>query len=140
MPVKTPRPPVAAVLLVGVALMAARAAAADEPGDPARGKQLFAARGCVVCHAVNEVGGTTAPPLDAAAMPASDDPLDFVARMWRGAEAMIFMQQNELGEQIQLTGDELADIIAFVHDAQTQRGFSQADIPAELWPLIRRRR
>ncbi|MFP6730258.1 MAG: hypothetical protein VCD50_08845 [Alphaproteobacteria bacterium] len=29
---------------------------------------------------------------------------------------MIAMQEDELGEQIDFTGQELADIIAFVHD------------------------
>jgi hypothetical protein len=59
--------------------------------------------------------------------------------MWRGAEAMIFMQQEELGEQIDFTGQELADIIAFVHDPEEQRKFSQADVPPELRRLIRNR-
>jgi len=128
------------LLIAASTAASAQFAAANETGAPARGEELFVAKGCVVCHAVNEVGGTSAPPLDAAAMAEITDPLDFVARMWRGAEAMIFMQQDELGEQILFTGGELADIIAFVHDAKAQRGFSEADIPAELWRLIRARR
>lgn len=135
------RPGIIATLLIGamaLALATSRSAAADDRGDPARGKDLFVAKGCVICHAVNEVGGTSAPPLDAEAVPT--DPLDFVARMWRGAEAMIFMQQDAFGEQILFTGDELADIIAFVHDARARRGFSEDDIPAGIWRLIRARR
>jgi hypothetical protein len=50
---------------------------------------------------------------------------------------MIFMQQRELGEQIDFTGQELADIIAFVHDPEGQRSFSEADIPPELRRSIR---
>jgi cytochrome c551/c552 len=106
-------------------------------GDPARGRALFVSKGCVACHAINEIGGTSAPPLDAEFAPGEVDPLDFVARMWRGAEAMIFMQQEELGEQIDFTGQELADIIAFVHDEKEQRKFSEADVPPELRHLIR---
>ena len=105
--------------------------------DAARGRALFVSKGCVVCHAVNEVGGTSAPPLDAEAAPGEVDPLDFVARMWRGAEAMIFMQQRRLGEQLDLTGRELADIIAFAHDAQEQQKLSAADVPPALGRLIR---
>ena len=57
--------------------------------------------------------------------------------MWRGAEAMIFMQQRRLGEQLDLTGQELADIIAFAHDPEEQRKLSAADVPPALGRLIR---
>lgn len=100
--------------------------------NPANGRKLFAAKGCVVCHSVNGVGGTDAPALDASTMQPMMDPFDFTARMWGGAEAMIAMQRDELGQQIQFTGQELADIIAFIHDAEEQKTFSEADIPAEI--------
>ncbi len=102
--------------------------------DPARGRKLFASKGCVTCHSVNGVGGEDAPPLDAATMPRLMNPFEFSARMWRGAEAMIVLQREELGEQIEFTGDEFADIIAFVHHLEEQKKFSEADIP----PRIRR--
>jgi mono/diheme cytochrome c family protein len=108
------------------------AEAAQMQGDAARGRMLFASKGCVICHAINEVGGTGAPPLDAEAVPGEVNVLDFVARMWRGAEAMIFMQQQELGVQIDFTGQELADIIAFVNDPKERRKFSEEDFPALL--------
>ena len=101
------------------------AEAADLRGDAARGRTLFVSKGCVVCHAINEVGGTSAPPLDPEFAPGEVDALDFVARMWRGAEPMIFMQQQELGVQIDFTGQELADIIAFVRDPRERRKFSE---------------
>ena len=130
-----------AVGVVGtVVLTAAGSGAADGAemlltgADAARGRALFVSKGCVACHAINEVGGTSAPPLDAEGAPGEVDPLDFVARMWRGAEAMIFMQQQELGEQLDLTGRELADIIAFVHDPEERQKFSEADVP----PTLRR--
>jgi len=132
---------ISAVLLA----VAGYGAVAEEAGtrlvvpdaDAARGRVLFVSKGCIACHAINEIGGTSAPPLDAAAVPGRVDPLDFVARMWRGAEAMIFMQQQELGEQLDLTGQELADIVAFVHDAEEQRKFSEADVPPTLRRPIR---
>jgi mono/diheme cytochrome c family protein len=101
------------------------AEAAELRGDAARGRTLFVSKGCIVCHAINEVGGTSAPPLDPEFAPGEVDPLDFVARMWRGAEPMIFMQQQELGVQIDFTGQELADIIAFVRDPRERRKFSE---------------
>ncbi len=104
--------------------------------DPEKGRRLFAAKGCVVCHSVNGIGGEDAPEFSAEYM---DDPMnafDFAARMWRGAPAMIAMQEEELGEQIELTGDELAAIIAFVHDADEQAKFSQADIPHDIEEIM----
>ena len=48
--------------------------------------------------------------------------------MWRMAPAMIYAQEEGLGEQILFTGDELADIIAFIHHDEEQHHFSEADI------------
>jgi len=104
--------------------------------DPARGRILFARKGCVVCHAVNGIGGTDAVSLDATSMQPRMNPFEFAARMWRGAEAMIYLQREELGEQIEFTGDELADIIAFTHSLEEQKKFSPADIPARMKELM----
>ncbi len=57
------------------------------------------------------------------------NPFEFAAKMWRGAPAMIASQEEALGEQILFTGEELADIIAFVHHDEAQHHFSEADIP-----------
>lgn len=97
--------------------------------DPAAGRKLFASKGCVVCHSINGIGGQDAAALDASTMPNPMNPFDFSAKMWRGAEAMVAMQKEELGAQIELTGDDLANIIAFVHDPKEQAKFSKADIP-----------
>ncbi|RYH06464.1 cytochrome c [Tropicimonas sp. IMCC6043] len=101
-----------------------------------RGRELFASKGCVVCHSINGVGGEDAPVLDAESMDEVMNPFEFAARMWRGANAMVAMQEDELGGQIELTGEELADIIAFVHDAGEQRKFSRADIPEEIEEMM----
>jgi len=100
--------------------------------DAANGRKLFAAKGCVVCHAVNGIGGEDAAALDASTMRGMTNPFDFVANMWRGAPAMIDMQREELGEQIEFTGQELADIIAFLHHEEEQKKFSDADIPPNI--------
>jgi mono/diheme cytochrome c family protein len=104
--------------------------------DAARGRVLFAEKGCVVCHSVNGVGGEDAPMLDADTMDEIMNPFEFAARMWRGAGAMVALQEDELGGQIDLTGQELADIIAFVHDASEQKKFSEADIPHEIEEMM----
>jgi hypothetical protein len=44
---------------------------------------------------------------------------------------MIYAQEEALGGQILFTGDELADIVAFVHNDEVQHSFSEADLTAE---------
>lgn len=100
--------------------------------DAAEGRKLFAAKGCVVCHSINGVGGEDASMLDVEFMDLPMNPFEFTARMWRGAAAMVALQEQELGGQIELNGEELAAIIAFVHDAEEQTKFSEADIPEEI--------
>jgi len=97
--------------------------------DAEEGKRLFVGKGCVVCHAVNGVGGKAAPPLDAARDTRSIEVLEFAARMWRGAPTMIVLQEMELGYQIELTGEEIAHLAAFASDADLQSGFRESDIP-----------
>lgn len=107
------------------------------PGmDAARGRKLFASKGCVVCHSINGIGGEDARPLDASTMKTPMNPFDFAARMWRGAEAMVALQREELGKPIELTGQELADIIAFVHHVEEQKKLSERDIPLKIRDLM----
>ena len=104
--------------------------------DPRRGRELFASKGCVTCHSINGVGGEDARPLDAAEMQPFMNPFEFAARMWRGAEAMVELQRDTLGEPIDLSGQDLADIIAFVHHTEQQRLFSETDIPPRMRELM----
>ncbi len=106
------------------------------PMDAANGRLLFGSKACVVCHSVNSIGGEDAPMLDAELMDQPMNPFDFAAKMWRGAEAMVIMQREELGNVIQMSGKELADITAFVHDRQEQAKFSTADIPEDIQELM----
>lgn len=104
--------------------------------DPARGRKLFASKGCVACHAVNGVGGHDATPLDAHTMDRAMSPFDFAAKMWRMAPAMIYAQEEALGEQILFSGEEIADIIAFVHDDDQQHRFSEALITPRIGKMM----
>ncbi len=104
--------------------------------DAELGRTLYASKGCVVCHAVNGIGGEDAPALDYNPDIGPMDPFDFAAKMWRGAEVMIYMQQDELGQQIEMTGPELAAIIAFAHDPEEQAKFSLDDIPEYISELL----
>jgi cytochrome c len=104
--------------------------------DPARGRKLFASKGCVACHSINGVGGHDATPLDAHTMQRVMNPFDLAAKMWSMAPAMIYAQEEALGEQILFTGDELADIIAFIHHDEEQHHFSEVDITPEVRKMM----
>ena len=99
------------------------------PMDSHRGHQIFMNKGCVVCHSVNGVGGDVGPSLNASDMPSPMNAFDFAARMWKGAAAMVVMQEEELGNVITLTGQDLADLIAFVHDRKMQKTVSIDQVP-----------
>ncbi len=96
--------------------------------SPDRGKSLFVDKGCVACHAINGVGGHDAPPMDAHKQMGLVNPFDFAAKMWNHAPAMIAAQEDALGEMIFFTGDELADMIAFLHDDEAQHAFGEGDL------------
>ena len=104
--------------------------------DPVRGRKLFASKGCVACHSINGVGGHDATALDAHTMDQMMNPFDLAAKMWMMAPAMIYAQEEALGEQILFTGEELADIIAFIHDDEEQHHFSEADITPEIEKMM----
>lgn len=106
------------------------------PVDSARGREIFAEKGCVVCHSVNGVGGEIGPSLNAADMPEPMNAFEFAARMWHGAPAMVQMQQDLFGEAIDLSGEELAALIAFAHDEEEQRELSAEQVPERFQEMI----
>jgi len=93
-----------------------------------RGKSLFVAKGCVACHAVNGIGGHDAPSMDDHANLGLLSPFDFVAKMWNHAPGMLAAQEEAFGGQITFTGEQIADIIAFVHDDDAQHSFIEGDL------------
>lgn len=123
-------------------------AVADEPSpltlvgpvpDAESGRALFGAKGCVVCHSVNGIGGEAGPPLDTISHDGEVNPLDFAARMWSGASAMAVLQEMEFGYQIDLSGQDIADLAAFVSSDEQLNAFSETDVPDEFrgWTIDR---
>lgn len=104
--------------------------------DAGKGRALFVTKGCVICHAVNGVGGKAAPALDAQIGEQTVDPLDFAARIWRGAPAMIELQSVELGYAIDLTGEDIAHLAAFAADVVEQKKLAADQIPGPMRDLL----
>lgn len=139
---------VLAAVLSGRGGQAAHVVTPSSPGDadgvhlimpqmnPEAGKRVFVDKGCVACHAINGVGGHDAPNMDAHTMQRLMNPFDFAARMWNHAPGMIAAQEEVLKEQITLTGQELADLIAFVHDEPTQHTFTENDLTPQARRLM----
>ncbi|MBT6119789.1 MAG: c-type cytochrome [Rhodospirillaceae bacterium] len=101
-----------------------------------RGMALFVEKGCVTCHAVNGVGGHDATALDAHAMANVMNPFDLAAKMWDVAPYMIAAQEEAFGEQLHFTGEELADIIAFVHDDGVQHRLTEEMITPRIRKMM----
>ncbi len=97
-------------------------------GDAAKGREAFVQKGCVLCHSVNGVGGKAAPALDAPDDFVKADPLEFAARMWRGAPAMVEFQSVELGYVIDLSADDIAHIATFAASREEQKLLKDEDI------------
>lgn len=125
----------AAVLSLAACAKAPGTAATDSAapatlvGDAATGRALFVQKGCVLCHSINGVGGKAGPVLDVADDYVKPDPLNFAARMWRGAPAMVEFQSLELGYVIDLTGEDIANLAAFTASRAEQKKLLDDAIP-----------
>ena len=95
-----------------------------------RGRILFITNGCVICHQANGVGGRAAPAISAETAPAAVNPLEFSARIWRGAPAMTALQAIELGYVIDLSAQDIADLAAFAASPEEQRLLTLEATPA----------
>lgn len=104
--------------------------------DAAKGRVLFAEKGCVACHSVNGIGGEDATPLDAREMQHNMNPFELAAKMWAMAPYMIEAQEAEMGGQILFTGQELGDIVAFLHDPAEQRKFTEETLPENIREML----
>jgi len=103
-----------------------------------RGRILFATKGCVVCHSVNGVGAFVGPSLDWSNMPQPLDAFGFIARMWRGSASMAIMQEEMFGDVIDLTGQDLVDLVAFAHDREEQKKLKYEQIPKKIRDIMSR--
>jgi mono/diheme cytochrome c family protein len=88
------------------------AAYRDESGDPKSGEQVFAAKGCVQCHAVGGKGGSVGPSLDA--LKGANSPVLIAAAMWNHGPRMAEVMKAKGIERPTFKDRELVDVIAYV--------------------------
>lgn len=118
-----------AFLFAACAKPAAPAPDASAGGVAATGRALFVEKGCVMCHSINGVGGKAGPVLDVADDYVKPNALEFAARIWRGAPAMVEFQSLELGYVIDLSGEDLAHLAAFAASREEQKQLDESAVP-----------
>lgn len=88
-------------------------------GQAARGRQLVLGKGCVTCHSVRGKGGTIAADFATSTVVAS--PSAAIAAMWNHGARMEGQAQKRETSLPVLTGQELADITAYLGSLTTAR-------------------
>lgn len=84
----------------------------DEPGDPAKGKEVLKTRGCTECHSVGGEKGAIGP--DLAMWAEFTNPILWVQMMWNHALKMKNVMDKEAKSWPNLGRNDIVDIIAYV--------------------------
>ncbi|HXJ85035.1 MAG TPA: c-type cytochrome [Candidatus Methylomirabilis sp.] len=86
------------------------------PGRPEAGRQLFAEKRCIECHAVGGVGGKVGP--DLVQRGVRQSPIEFATTIWNKAPAMAEAMKTRGIALPQLTPAEMADIVAYLYSVR----------------------
>ena len=86
------------------------------PGRAESGRQLFAEKRCVECHAVGGAGGRVGP--DLVERGVRQSPTEFAATIWNKAPAMAAAMQSRGIALPQLTPEQMADIVAYLYSVR----------------------
>jgi len=84
----------------------------DEPGNRARGREVFERKGCAACHGASGQGGTGAP--DLAKTLGAAPPIAIAAAMWNHGFAMEQVARARGLPWPDLDGRDLADVVEFL--------------------------
>jgi mono/diheme cytochrome c family protein len=82
------------------------------PGEPRRGEEIVAAKGCLGCHSVRGKGGTLGPSLEK--IRGLDQPVTAISAMWNHAAAMERKMREQAVAWPVFKGDEMAHVMAFL--------------------------
>lgn len=83
-----------------------------ESGDPMRGEQLVAAKGCLDCHSLSPPKGKAAKSLNW--LKGVDSPWAVMATMWNHSFLMALASEDQKTAWPRLSADEMADLVAFL--------------------------
>ncbi|MBI2833033.1 MAG: cytochrome c [Acidobacteria bacterium] len=86
-----------------------------EPGSPRRGRTLFGEKGCGTCHAVAGVGGRGGPDLGLLAGDLVRPVPEIAGLMWNHSLGMTAEFQRRRLPRVTFSGQEMADIIAYLY-------------------------
>ena len=89
------------------------------PGDPRRGQQLAASKGCLGCHSVAGKGGKMAP--DFARAKELDQPVTVVAAMWNHASGMEEKMREKSMTWPTFTEQEIGHLVAYLESVAGTR-------------------
>jgi mono/diheme cytochrome c family protein len=89
------------------------------PGDPRRGQQLAASKGCLSCHSVMGKGGKLGP--DFAQAKELDQPVTVVAAMWNHASSMEEKMREKSITWPVFTEQEMGHLVAYLESIAGMR-------------------
>jgi cytochrome c2 len=110
---------VALILFSGVGLEVRPALGGHEslsallPGNPLEGSRLFTGKGCLRCHAVHGVGGTTGPDLGRGVL--NHSLLEVAGVMWNHSPGMEHVFQEKRIARPRFEPSEMASLLAFLY-------------------------
>jgi cytochrome c2 len=104
----------AAYLQVGLA-PGARDSVVFEPGSPKRGQDLFASKGCSMCHAVAGKGGQGGPDLGNRGRAMARSVPEIAGMMWNHSQKMNSEFARRNIPRPTFAGQEMADLIAYLY-------------------------
>jgi mono/diheme cytochrome c family protein len=90
-----------------------------KPGDPRRGQQLAANKGCLSCHSVAGKGGKLGP--DFGRTKELDQPVTVVAAMWNHASSMEEKMREKSITWPVFTEQEMGDLVAYLQSVAGMR-------------------
>ena len=83
------------------------------PGNPLEGSRLFTGKGCLRCHAVHGVGGTTGPDLGRGIL--NRPLLEIAGVMWNHSPGMEHVFQEKRVARPRFEAQEMASLLAFLY-------------------------
>ena len=108
-------------VLIGRSTKESKSAPSSTPsvtpiGDVANGAALWSAKGCSGCHSIAGKGGKDAPPLDFMRGKLSEqDIANMSGTIWNHTPSMAMHFSEEKIPFPTFNGNEMADLIAFIH-------------------------